>query len=286
MGLLSGLGQFGLSGLENIDVFEKQEKEEEKAAARKKTQEEIEQEIIFDKSCICPICSYQFKVKAVKNSKARLVGSDFDLRPRYENIDVLKYDVMLCTKCGYTALSRFFKSVTNVQAKLIKDNITIAYKPMEDTSVLYSYENALGRYKMALVNAIVKRAKVSERAYICLKTAWLLRGMGESLDKAAEDYAAKKAECETSELEFLKNAFNGFLESRGKESFPICGMDELTFDYLLAAIAVRFEEYDVASRLVSGIITKPNANARIKEKARDIKEMILKKRQDGNGDKT
>ena len=55
----------------------------------------------------------------------------------------------------------------------------------------------------------------------------------------------------------------------------MCGMDEITIDYLLAVLAARFKKYDIASRLISSILTSPMANARTKEKARDLKDQIV-----------
>lgn len=277
MGLLSGLEQFGLGGLENVDLFDKAKKEEERVAEEKKNPEQIEQELLFEKGCTCPICDNEFKVKTVKIGKAKLLGTDIDLRPRYEGIDMLKYDIIICPKCGYAALSRYFKYVTSGQAKLIKENITASFKAKEDTAPIYSYEEALARYKLALANAVVKRTKTSEKAYICLKTAWLLRGMGEQLDEKDSEYKNKKAECDTAETEFMKNAFEGFLAARQNESYPMCGMDESTVDYLIAVIALRFEKYDVASKLIAGVIMSPSASPRMKDKARDIKEILVKK---------
>jgi hypothetical protein len=75
----------------------------------------------------------------------------------------------------------------------------------------------------------------------------------------------------------LKNALDGFISARQSESFPICGMDETTVDYLIAVLAMRFERYDVSSRLVAGILQSKNANPRMKDKAFDIKEMLRKK---------
>ena len=129
---------------------------------------------------------------------------------------------------------------------------------------------------MTLANAIVKMAKPSEKAYICLKTAWLLRGKGESLDKADPEYEAKKKAIDNEEREFLKNALDGFLAARQSENFPMCGMDEPTVDYVIAVTATKFEQFDVASKLVSSIITSTAANPRMKDKARDLKEQIVK----------
>ena len=282
-GLLSGLEQFGLGNLENMDLYETQKKEEQGAgAAAHKVQE---QDFLFDKAFTCPICDREFKARTVKIGKAKLTGSDLDLRPRYEQIDLLKYDVIMCPHCGYAALSRFFKFVTSPQAKNIKEKISSTFKSFKDESEIYTYDEALERYKLTLANAIVKQARPSEKAYICLKTAWLLRGKAEHLDKNLPDYEVQKKQCEDEENEFLHNALEGFLAARQTEPFPMCGMDEPTVDYVIAVTAMRFDQYDLSSRLIQGILQSPTANPRMKDKARDIKEMLMKKIKEKNAAK-
>ena len=56
----------------------------------------------------------------------------------------------------------------------------------------------------------------------------------------------------------------------------MCGMDEPTVDYVIAVTATKFEQFDVASKLVSSIITSVSANPRMKDKARDLKDQIVK----------
>ena len=280
-GLLSGLEQFGLTNLENMDLYEKPKKVE-KDEQGKPVPVMQEQDFLFDKSYTCPICDREFKARTVKIGKAKLVGSDLDLRPRYEQIDLLKYDIIMCPSCGYAALSRFFKFLTSPQAKNIQKAISATFKPQKETKEVYTYDEALERYMLSLANAIVKQAKASEKAYICLKTAWLLRGKAEHLDKNLPDYEEQKKQCEEEENEFLRNALEGFVAARQTESFPMCGMDEPTVDYLISVTAMRFEQYDVASRLITGILTSPGANPRMKDKARDVKEMLMKKIKEKN----
>lgn len=276
MGLLDGLGQFGLSGLEDMNIYENP-KAEKAAAKEAHVHVPQEQDFLFDKTYTCPICDKEFKAKTVKIGKAKLVGTDQDLRPKYENIDMLKYDIILCPHCGYAALSRYFKFLTAPQAKMISEKISKAFKAQPDAKEIYTYEEALERYKLTLANAIVKQAKPSEKAYICLKTAWLLRGMGEHLDQTDKDYAKKKADNDASENEFLRNAMEGFLAARQTEGYPMCGMDEATVDYLISVMALRFEQFDVATKLVSNILVSSGANPRMKEKARDLKELLMVK---------
>ncbi len=235
----------------------------------------MEQDFLFDKTYTCSICEKEFKAKTVKIGKAKLIGTDLDLRPKYENIDMLKYDVISCPFCGYTSLSRYFKFLTAPQAKRIQEHISKTFKPAKKVGEIYTYDEALERYKLTLANAIVKMAKPSEKAYICLKAAWLVRGKTETLDKNSSDYLKKREEGEAEENEFLRNALEGFLAARQTEGFPMCGMDESTVDYLIAVTAMRFEQYDVATKLVSGILISGSANPRMKDKARELKEMLM-----------
>ncbi len=282
-GLLSGLEQFGLSNLESMDLYEAPKKAGENGEGKEAPVMQ-EQDYLFDKSFTCPICDKEFKARTIKIGKVKLSGTDLDLRPKYDQVDLLKYDIIMCPHCGYAALSRFFKFVTSPQAKNIQKAISASFKPQAEKET-YSYDDALERYKLTLVNAIVKQAKPSEKAYICLKTAWLLRGKGEHLDQNAPDYAEQKKQVDAEENEFLHNALEGFLAARQTESFPMCGMDEPTVDYLISVIAMRFEQFDVASRLIAGILTSPTANPRMKDKARMIKEMIVKKIKERNAAK-
>ncbi|MCM1254290.1 MAG: DUF2225 domain-containing protein [Clostridium sp.] len=284
--LLSGLEQFGLGNLKNMNLYDEPKKAEGddkgQTAAAPVMQE---QDYLFDKATTCPICDKEFKTKTVKVGKVKLSGTDLDLRPKYDQVDLIKYDIIMCPHCGYAALSRFFKFVTSPQAKHIKESISSSFKPQTEVKEIFTYDDALERYQLTLANAIVKQAKPSEKAYICLKTAWLLRGKGEHMDTSAPDYEEQKKKLDEEENEFLHNALEGFLSARQTESFPMCGMDEPTVDYLIAVLSMRFEQYDVATRLVSGILTNPSANPRMKDKARMIKEMLVKKIKEKNAAK-
>lgn len=281
MGILSGLKGLGLGNLENMSVFEDDAATQKSAEGVESVGAKVQEEdLILEKSFTCPVCDKTFSTKVMKNGRARLLGTDPDLRPRYEGVDAAKYDVIMCSCCGYSALSRFFPNVTPTQAKLIKEKICANIRIPQYYDQTFSYEEALERYKLALACAVVKRAKTSEKAYICMKTAWLARGFKEFYQE--ENRATGEIqELEQLENEYLESAFKGFSEARSSESYPMCGMDETTVDYLLAVMAIHFKKYEVASKLVSGILTNPHTNNRVKDKARDLRNQIvdaLKKR--------
>ena len=59
--------------------------------------------------------------------------------------------------------------------------------------------------------------------------------------------------------------------------FPMCGMNETTVDYLIAVTAMRFGRYDISARLIGSILASNNANSRMKDKARGVKEILVQK---------
>lgn len=272
-GLLSGLEGLGLGNLENLEIYETSKSDSEKAQAEVPKIEE--KDLVYDKVFECPVCDTKFPAKIMKSGKAKLLGTDQDLRAKYEGIDAVKYDVELCPKCGYAALTRYFPHISFGQAKLIRENISEKVQLRPYTGEIYTYDEAMERYKLCLANAVVKRARASEKAFICLKSGWLVRGYQESLVEEGKADQAKLKELKAMEDNYLLNAFTGFVEAVQSESFPMCGMDEMTINYLLAVLAARFKKFDVASKMIGMILTSPNANARMKDKARDLKEQIL-----------
>ena len=275
MGIFGGLKNLGLGNMEGMDLYEEPKKEQEKqkpaAAAAPKIQEK---DLIYDRSFVCPVCDSPFTAKIMKSNKARLLGTDQDLRARYDGIDAVKYDVVMCPVCAYAAIIRFFPSVTSSQAKLIREKISQNVVLTKYDEEIYSYEQAMERYKLALVNAVVKRAKAGEKAYICLKSAWVLRGYRESLQESGDYDRNFTDQLERQEEEFLGNAYKGFSEARQSEMLPICGMNGITVDYLVAVLAMRFKDYNVAIKLLSVVITSSGTSPRIKDRARDMKDQI------------
>jgi len=280
MGLLSGLSDMGLGKLEKAEIYSDEEvvKQETTAKKEEKVVETFnEADALFDKKCECPVCSKAFTYRAVRSGKIKLVSQDPDLRPKYDKFDPAKYDVIVCPYCGYSVLSKYFQPLAAAHIKLIKENICGKVKGIENKPVL-TYDDAIKRYQLALATAIVKRAKDSEKAYICLKLAWIIRGKKEEIQENVSediaDYDKVMARLRADENEALNSAFEGFITARQKETFPMAGMDELTVDYLLAVLATRFQHYDIAQKLIGSILTSRVANNRIKDKARDLREQV------------
>lgn len=277
MEFFSGLENLGIKGLENLEIYSEEMKSRSAADEKERKVQNalsLELECLYDKTFTCPVCNRKFVSRTLKSSKSKLVSLDFDLRPVHQNIDGVKYDVVACPHCGYASLGKFFGPLTDMQVRKIKDTISNQFIPQEnENKACYSYDEAIERSKLALLSCIIKGARDSERAYVCLKTAWLYRGKAETLDMSE---VAVRKDCKKDEDAFLRKAYDGLLVSRQKETFPICGMDEMTYDYLLAALAYHVKDYEVAARLVGEILTSGASSPRLKEKTRSLKEDLKK----------
>lgn len=281
--IFSGLESLGLGNLSGMKLFESEKKGTAQGGAKAEPVEVKEADLIFEKTFVCKVCDKEFKTKMVRTGKAKLLAQDSDLRPRYQTVDSLKYDAVVCPHCGFAALSRFFNYMTDAQAKLIKENISTNFKGLKEGEEILTYDEAIVRHKLVLVNTVVKRAKASEKAYTCLKLAWLLRGKAETLPTDTPNLAAVKKELAEQEKEYIANAYEGFMDAFSKEQFPMCGMDEITMTYLVADLGRQIGKYDEALRMVARVLMSKNVSDRIKQKTIDLKELIREEKAKAEG---
>lgn len=261
---------FGTEKPAAVDKDAAQAKEQDE-----KSDQEYEKEALFDKKYECPICDTNFAQKTVRTGKTRLLSTDTDLRHKFKYFDPIKYDIIACPKCGYAAMGqKSFDSISSMQRKLLKEQVQASFKGLPAAGELYTYDDAIVRYKLALYSSIVKKSKASERAYLCLKIAWLYRGKREDMPVTEENYDEKQRKCEEEEKGYLQKAYNGFDAAVQAEMFPICGMDEMTFNYLYADLARRTGDMDMAKKMLGTVLVSKTATAALKEKARELKELL------------
>ncbi|MBQ1870554.1 MAG: DUF2225 domain-containing protein [Lachnospiraceae bacterium] len=278
--IMSGLEKFGLSTSDDMfnDLFEEGKKKQVDENGEVKAEEPPkEEDFLLKKGARCHMCDKTFMTLQVKSGRVKRLESDDDLRPRFQYIDSLKYGLISCPYCGYTALTRCADTMTSVQRKLLQENVCAKFKPTGPVELpdSYTYDEAIERFKLALFNSVAKKDKVSEKAYLCLNIAWLLRGKGEELAANPEAKEEDKAKCKAEENAFYAQAYDGLYKAIQSESFPMCGMDEATMSVLLAVMSFKLGKIENAGRLVSSVLTSPSANQRMKNKALELKEKII-----------
>lgn len=282
-----GLEKFGLGKVKLDNIFDEGEKKAEQpreAVVEEKPAKPAHNEIEFllPKACKCPVCDTSFRTRQVKTGRARRMQPDFDLRPRFHDIDTNKYDVTACPKCGYAALNRNFEHISPGQIKMVRQEVSNKFRPSgpvnpNEPLEPYTYQEAIERYQLALFCTVAKKGKTSEKAYILLKLAWLNRGLAEMLEEKGESGSEEYVEAREQEAAYYSEAYEGMIKAVASENFPMCGMDESTVNILMAGMAFKLEKYDVASKLVSTVIVSRTAPSAAKERAQNLKDEILLK---------
>lgn len=84
--------------------------------------------------------------KTIRAGKIKPIGTDMDLRPKYNGIEVVKYDVIMCPLCGYAALSRYYGQLGMVQKQMVYDQIGKRVVVHSFSDSIYSYIEAFERY--------------------------------------------------------------------------------------------------------------------------------------------
>lgn len=242
---------------------------------------EEEKKYVYVKKINCTNCDKQFNDIRVMNSKLRRKEPDQDLRPRFQFIDSLKYGVTSCPYCGYAAADKNFDHLTSLQQRRLREKVTSQFMQREPSDEqLLDYATAISRHELALVCAMSMEMPISEQGYLCLHTAWLLRGRieEEEAEAAAENRQPAQEllqQLKEKEERYYRQAYEWLQKAAAQENFPICGLDASTFDYLLAVMSAHFKEYDLASKYCGSVVQTRGVNAKLKDKALMLKDEIM-----------
>lgn len=267
--LFGGLDEFGMDDIDGLDLFES---EEEKKAQMKKAAEKKPEDLLYDRGVRCPVCSTKIMARTVKSGVAKLEETALNLRPIYSGVDPILYDVVSCEVCGYSALNRNFNKISDRQIKLVRDKISMKFVGNKYPQI-YDYEIALTRYKMALYNDVTIGRNDVNKAYLCLKISWII----ESLINQCDDEKEKEALTKEHKA-FAGNAFKGFVKAYDGLTFPIFGMNEATYHYLLGALAYELDDLKSTGFWLGKVLLSPNGNRRLKDKAKELKDYIDKQK--------
>lgn len=279
-GLFDELEKLGLKKIKEEEIFEMNKKNNDEAKQTKIVEEKKEEDYLFEKKYDCPICTNKFTEHTVKAGKARRIGSDLDLRPKYVGVDATKYNIVFCKKCGYAAPISSFPHISSLQRKLLREEIQKNYTGVEEEGKILSYQEAIVRFKLALYCSIVKLGKNSEKAYLCLQLAWMYRGMAEQMEASGEGKKEELEKLREEERGYIEKAHAGFEKAVANELFPICGMDEMTFNYLLAELSRRVGKLDECKKLLGTILISKTASTVVKDRARRLKEFVMEEKKE------
>lgn len=251
--IFEGLESLGFSNYLNIDLYKKEESFEIVTDVNTSKQH------LFFKEVTCPVCGNIFKTPAVKVNSPRIISKDSDFFIRYAVINPYFYEVWVCNNCGYSALKSDYNKIRNFQIDLIKENISPKWKGRTYDDI-FDVKIAIERYKLALLNTTLTNGKNSTKAILCLKLAWMHRLIHDT----------------EKEIEFISKSLEGLKLAYYNESFPIYGLNKYSTCFLMGELNRRIGNNSEALTWLSQVIVTPGVSAKIKDLARDSKDLIKK----------
>ncbi len=215
---------------------------------------------IMQREYDCPICGARFKAPRPRMAKLTTIGYDKDLRPYYEGIDIVNYEVVVCTSCGFTALHDSFLNFDSFYVERTKIGLKeVSVQKMYLTEIIN--QDAIDRYISAIMLLEYKKAPASEYYYLFSRLSWVYRTYDDD-DALENEYLA------------LKKAFMYLELAYKNETLPFFGMDESKVIYVLGDMARRIGEYEKANLYIGKAILDPNSTDELRERAKEIKGLI------------
>lgn len=221
------------------------------------------EDLLYDKTVICPVCGHKFKVRALKKFSYRIIdkSSDFFINYSSEKLNPYFYDVWLCNSCGYATMKTDFDKIRASRKELVTKNITTKWRPKNYPNV-YNENIAIERFKLSLLTYTVIGAPNYMKAMNCLKLAWIYRILKDNKN----------------ELSYMEKALNGFNEAYISEDFPMYGMDRFTLMYLIGELYRRLDKDDESLLWFSNVLGSTMASSKIKNITREQRDLIKEKR--------
>ncbi len=222
---------------------------------------ELPEQFYNVKDTTCANCNHTFKVPFPRYQRMRMKQSYENLRVEYEGVEPVFYEVIFCPNCGYTRLRSEFDNLTDLKRKLFKEEIGNKFKPRANVVVIDA-QKAIEKFKFSFITAKAMKLKSSEIAMIYYKLSWI-----KQIANDKEGYTNA-----------VKNAYDWFEKALQEENFPVLSVDEDTCEYLMGVFAKDFGDYAKALKHCSKVITSDFASDRLKERARDLKDVVTKEK--------
>lgn len=208
---------------------------------------------MYDKKYICPICSNEFTSKTVKTTSKRISKQDSDFFKHYISTDnPYYYEIIVCPKCGYASSTSYFDNISDTNKNIIEEKISTQWseKSFGDNRTI---DQAISCFKLALHEATLINISNIRIGKLCLKIAWLYR----------IKYEIQK------ENDFLQFALNYFMKAYDYDKFPEDNINLCECTYLIGELNRRLENYDEAIKWFNVTLKTKDISPKINKLTRE-----------------
>ncbi|PLV56699.1 DUF2225 domain-containing protein [Thermotoga sp. SG1] len=138
----------------------------------------------WEKEFTCPFCEHRFRKKMVFYDAVKIKSRDIDLKPVFEDVNPLLYEVVTCPNCYFSAFDKDFETIKikgEETEKRLKELLEEAKKKIKLKNE-ETHAEAIKRYALSgIVYSVLNQRKKVAISY--LKIAWLFREMGRPEDE-------------------------------------------------------------------------------------------------------
>jgi uncharacterized protein len=135
-------------------------------------------EPLYDKKCICPLCSSNFTTKKLRSRFIKAKGFDSDFFPYYEDHNPLLYYVNVCPTCGFAFADQEDVRLKEAEKAILTEKISSHWRP-HTFGESRTIRDSIKTYKLAAYAGILRSEKHILIAGLYIRIAWLYRMLDE-----------------------------------------------------------------------------------------------------------
>ncbi|WP_179295471.1 DUF2225 domain-containing protein [Bacillus sp. FJAT-45350] len=192
----------------------------------------------YEKECTCPVCSGAFTTRKIRSRFARVVKTDSDFAPVYEDkYNPIYYRVNVCPHCGYSYNDHFNDRLTARDKEIIQVKISDGWNNVD-----YGHErtsdHAIATHKLALLSGTLTSEKSLVIGGICLRLGWLYREINN----------------QNQERRFLNHALSEYKKAQNSFEIFESTMSEIRLKYLIGELHRRLHDDEAAIHYFTGVL--------------------------------
>ncbi|MDL0435240.1 MULTISPECIES: DUF2225 domain-containing protein [unclassified Niallia] len=161
-------------------------------------------EPLYDKNCLCPLCTTSFTTKKLRSRFIKAKGFDSDFFPYYEEHNPLLYYVNVCPACGFAFADQAEVRLNEAEKAILTEKISSQWNP-QNFGESRTIRDSVKTYKLAAYAGILRHEKHILIAGLYIRLAWLYR----MLEDVNEETRFMKLALSEYELSYSTGDFRG-----------------------------------------------------------------------------
>ncbi|WP_100371872.1 DUF2225 domain-containing protein [Bacillus sp. FJAT-45037] len=198
----------------------------------------------YDKECTCMLCENRYTTKKLRTRFIKVEKIHSDYYTEYKDLDINPsyYEVAVCPHCGFASSEMFSPHFPAGTLDAIREKL--GQWKSQDFGGERTRTDAIRTMKLGLISASLKKEKHVVVAGLCLRLAWLYRGL--------------EIKEEQEEQRFLFQALKSYKASYEEGDYLGTQMSDMRILYLIAELSRQLGYAADAVRCFSEVIQHKN----------------------------